>query len=74
MNLSESGCPGFKDLQDCDCLIFCLHQDLQILYHYLIYIYPLFVNKKSSCTSSNPGYPDSDKKTENQTRNLNITS
>jgi hypothetical protein len=28
--VAESGCPGFKDFQDCYCLIFCWYQNLKI--------------------------------------------
>jgi hypothetical protein len=72
--LSESGCPGFEDLQDCYWL-FCqnqdvqdlriyrmllsLHENLKKLYHLLIYISHFFVNKNIILVHSLiGGYPD----------------
>jgi hypothetical protein len=68
MNLSESGCPGFKDFQDCDCLIFCWYQNLKIEEYLTQRRKDAKMQRKirslkiTSCKSSNPGYPDSDKK------------
>ena len=77
--MSESGCPGFEDLQDFYWWIIC--EDLKIIKSSYsnsqeliadnltdnLSIIPksvYFIDNQTTtpCTSSNPGYPDSDKK------------